>query len=304
MDDIIIIGAGCAGLTAAIYAARAGKRVRVLESEGIGGQIASSPRVENYPGIKEISGMAFSENLYAQAEALGVKTDYGRAVSLIPGEPMTVVTSDGRLQARSVILATGTKHRMLGLEREKELRGRGVSYCAVCDGAFFKNADVAVAGGGSAALQSAEYLSGVCRKVYLIHRRDRFRGEEKLAERVSAKANIELVLNANAVRLTGGDTLAGVVVKDKFSGAERELPVKGFFVAIGQEPGSGAFSDVVKLDEQGYIAAGEDCRTSVPGVFAAGDCRTKSVRQLTTAAADGTVAALAACAWADEHPGE
>ena len=295
MTDIVIIGAGCAGMTAAIYAARAGRSVRLLECEAIGGQIASSPKVENYPAFSEISGMEFSDRLYQQAEALGVQFDFARAESVETGDGFTVVTDSQRLPCRAVILATGTKHRKLNIDGEERLKGRGVSYCAVCDGAFFRGAETAVVGGGSAALQSAEYLSGLCRKVTLIHRRETFRGEEQLARRVKARRNIELCLGCVPVRLCGEERMTGLIVRETAGGQEKEISASGLFIAIGQEPQNERFRGLVRLDEAGYIDAGEDCRTSVPGIFAAGDCRRKTVRQLTTAAADGSVAALAAC---------
>jgi len=299
MTDIIVIGAGCAGLTAAIYAARAGKSVLVLEQEAVGGQIASSPRVENYPGIPAISGLEFSDRLLAQAEALGVELDYVRATGLRPGRAMAVLTEDGEKSCKSVVLAAGAKHRALGLPRERELAGRGVGYCAVCDGAFYKGRDVAVVGGGSAALQSAEYLAAICRSVTLIHRRNEFRGEAALAARAAALPNVRLELESVVTALLGEPELTGVTVKNRASGAEKQLAVAGLFIAAGQTPDTAAFETAVRLDENGYVLASEDCATSAPGVFAAGDCRRKPVRQLTTAAADGAVAALAACAWAD-----
>ena len=294
--DLIIIGAGCAGLTAAIYAARAGKSVLVLEQETVGGQISFSPKVENYPGIASISGAEFSDQLYAQAEALGVELELETVERLLPGTPHRVVTDCGEHTAPAVIVATGVRHRRLGVPGEDALSG--VSYCAVCDGAFYRGKTVAVVGGGSTALQSAELLSGLCRTVHLIHRRNRFRGEVRLAERVRALPNVvphleqtveELLPAADgkavgAVRLSGGET----------------IPVDGVFVCVGQIPGNEPFAGVLDLDEAGYLKAGEDCRTNVPGVFAAGDCRTKAVRQLTTAAADGAVAALAACRYIAE----
>lgn len=302
MVDVIIIGAGCAGLTAAVYAARAGKSVLVLESETIGGQIASSPRVENYPGIRQISGMEFSDNLYEQAISLGVAIELETAQRLErEGLAWKVITEDGGFDGKSVILAAGAKHRTLGIENEERLRGKGVSYCAICDGAFFKGADVAVVGGGSAALQNADYLSGFCKTVFLIHRRDSFRGEPKLVERLKAKTNVRFLLNTVVKRLEGREVLEAVVIGDLVSGQETTLPVKGLFAAVGQVPDSQRFADCVALDERGYIRASEDCKTSADGIFTAGDCRTKDVRQLVTAAADGAVAALAACAWADSQ---
>lgn len=288
--DLIIIGAGCAGLTAAIYAARAGKSVLVLEQETVGGQISFSPRVENYPGIASISGAEFSDNLFSQAEALGVELELEVVERLIPGNPHTVVTDCGEHTAPAVIVATGVRHRMLGVPGEDELSG--VSYCAVCDGAFYKGKTVALVGGGSTALQSAELLSGLCREVHLIHRRSEFRGEARLAERVKALPNVTLHLERTVEKLVpdGSGKAVGAVAL----GGGETVSVDGVFVCVGQIPGNEPFADVLELDQAGYIRAGEDCKTNVPGVFAAGDCRTKAIRQLTTAAADGAVAALGA----------
>ena len=304
--DIVVIGAGIAGMTAAIYAARAGKSVQVLECEGFGGQIASSPQVENYPGIASVSGAALSDAMYSQASALGVQFSFARAAGVQPQpDGGFVVPSDGGdFACRSVVLAAGARHKGLGLPREQELTGRGISYCAVCDGAFYRGKTAAVVGGGSAALQSAEYLCGVCEKVLLIHRRDEFRGEAALARRVTANPNLELMLDSVVTGYLGQDRLTGLTVENKKTGARTQVPVDGVFLCVGQAPGNGPFAPPVELDEAGYVKAGEDCRTSVPGLFAAGDCRAKSVRQLTTAAADGTVAAVAACAWADAHPAQ
>ena len=278
--DVLVVGAGCAGLTAAIYAARAGRSVLVLEQAAVGGQIAYSPRVENYPGIPSVSGAAFADALLEQAEALGVRLELETAERLLPGRPHTVVTDCGSHTAAAVVVAVGAQHRRLGVPGEETLSG--VSYCAVCDGAFYRGRDVAVVGGGSTALESAEFLAGLCRSVRLIHRRDAFRGEPQLAARVLALPNVTAELDG--------------------PGGRRTVPADGVFVCIGQEPGTAAFADVLTLDGAGYVAAGEDCRTNVPGVFAAGDCRAKAVRQLTTAAADGSVAALAAAAACAARP--
>lgn len=293
--DIVIIGAGTAGLTSAIYAARAGKKVLILENESIGGQIATSPKVENYPGFSEISGMEFSDRLYEQASALGVELELDRAEKIIDnGESKTVKTEYGEFSCKAVIIATGVKHRHLGIEAEEKYMGRGVSYCAVCDGAFYKGKDVAVVGGGNSAVQSAIMLSNICNKVYLIHRRDEFRCEKKLSDEVRAIENVELVLNSTVKDLLGDDKLATIVTENK-SGEVKEINAEGLFVLVGQIPENSSFADIINLDESGYIVAGEDCKTNVEGIFAAGDCRTKAIRQLTTAAADGSVSALAAC---------
>ena len=293
--DIVIIGAGTAGLTAAIYAARAGKKVLILENESIGGQIATSPKVENYPGFSEISGMEFSDRLYEQASALGVELELDKAEKITDnGDNKTVKTEYGEFTCKSVIIATGVKHRHLGIEAEEKYMGRGVSYCAVCDGAFYKGKDVAVVGGGNSAVQSAIMLSNICNKVYLIHRRDEFRCEKKLSDEVRAIENIELVLSSTVQDLKGEDKLTTVIIENK-SGETEEISAEGLFVLVGQIPENNAFADLIALDESGYIVAGEDCKTNVEGIFAAGDCRTKAIRQLTTAAADGSVSALAAC---------
>ncbi len=293
--DIVIIGAGCAGLTASIYAARAGKKVLILENEGIGGQIATSPKVENYPGFSSISGMEFSDKLYEQADVLGVSLELDKAEKIIDnGATKTVKTEYGEYTCKAVIIATGVKHRHLGIEAEEKYMGKGVSYCAVCDGAFYKGKAVAVVGGGNSAVQSAIMLSGICEKVYLIHRRDSFRCEQKLSDEVKAIENVELVLDSTVKDLEGEDKLSTVIVENK-SGEQRKLDAQGLFVLVGQIPENSTFADTIKLDESGYIVAGEDCKTNVDGVFAAGDCRTKAIRQLTTAAADGSVAALSAC---------
>ena len=299
MTDIIIVGAGTAGLSAAIYALRAGKSVIVFEQLTYGGQIINTPEVENYPGIKSISGFDFATGLYEQATALGAVIESAQVEAVEDGAVKKVTAGGKVYEAKSVILATGAKNRPLGLDREEELTGSGVSYCATCDGAFYKNRAVAVSGGGNTALEDALFLSNYCSKVYLVHRRDAFRGEAKLADRLKEKENVEFVLNANIVKILGENGVSGVVVKDKISGEEKELAVEGLFIAIGQMPDNQAFSSVVKLDDKGYIIAGEDCETGTAGIYAAGDCRTKTVRQLTTAAADGAVAALAACAYCE-----
>lgn len=294
--DIVIVGAGTAGLSAAIYAVRAGKSVIVLEATTHGGQIVNTPEVENYPGIQKISGFEFANNLYKQAKSLGAEVIYEKVIGIeVNGEEKIVHTTKEDYQAKAVILATGAKNRPLGLEHEKEWIGAGISYCATCDGMFYRGKDVAVAGGGNTALEDAIFLTNYCRKVYLIHRRDAFRGEEKLLQTLKEKPNVEFVLNANITRLIGEDGVDGVEVEDKNTHEKRVLDVMGLFVAIGQMPENSEFINVVDLDKGGYIEAKEDCKTKTKGIFTAGDCRTKKVRQLATAASDGAIAALAAC---------
>ena len=297
MHDIIVIGGGPAGLTAAIYACRAGKTVLVLEKDALGGQITWSPKVENYPAVPSISGTDLGNRMTEQAMELGAEVEIEEVTRIEDlGDVKRVYCEFGaEYEGRAVILATGAKPRTLGVAREEELVGNGVGYCAVCDGAFFKDQIVAVNGGGNSALQDALLLSETCSRVYLIHRRDRFRGEEKLVEALRNRENVEFVLGATVTELLGEEELKGIVVEQ--NGERRWIELNGLFVAIGHEPDNSAFRNVVKLDAGGYVSAGEDCMTGTAGVFVAGDCRSKKIRQVTTAAADGAVAALAACAW-------
>ena len=300
MYDIIIIGGGPAGLTAAVYACRAGKSVLILEKDTLGGQITWSPRVENYPAIPSVSGMDLGNRMAEQAMEQGAEVEIEEVIAIEErGACKHLRCAYGaEFDARAVILATGAKPRMLGIAREEELVGSGVGYCAVCDGAFYQGQAVAVNGGGNSALQDALLLSEICSKVYLIHRRDRFCGEELLVEALREKENVEFVLNASVTELLGENELSGIVVCQ--NGEQRSLEVSGLFVAIGHEPDNSAFAELMDLDHGGYADAGEDCLTKTDGFFVAGDCRSKKVRQVTTAAADGAVAALAACNWLDQ----
>ncbi len=294
--DIIIIGSGTAGLTAAIYGARAGKKVLVLEAKAYGGQIIETAEIENYPGIKNVSGYEFAENLFNQAVDLDVEVVFEPVTKVVlDGDLKKVVTEDNEYKGATVIVASGLKKRKLGVEREEELTGRGVSYCATCDGAFYRNKVTAVNGGGNTAVSEALYLSDICNKVYLIHRRDSFRAEAELVEKLYERDNIELVLNSEITKLSGEELLSGITVVNKESGEENELAVNGLFICIGQLPQNDYLNGLVELDDYGYINAGEDCVTNVRGIFAAGDCRTKNIRQLVTAASDGAVAAVQAC---------
>ena len=296
MYDIGIIGGGTAGMTAAIYGQRAGKKTIIIEGGVFGGQITSSPNVENYPGIASVSGSEFSMNLLDQAVKLGAETAMDQVTGIREEDGVKIIETAGKeYPCRSVILATGVTHRHLGIPNEERLTGAGVSYCATCDGMFFRGRDVAVIGGGSTALQDAEFLSNYCRKVYLIHRRDEFRGEDSIVKRLQGKENVKFILSATVKEIIGDQAVERLIVNSKKSGKEFKLDVSGVFIAVGQIPKNEIFADVVKLDADGFILAAEDCITSRPGIFAAGDCRTKEVRQLTTAAADGAVAALAAC---------
>ena len=295
MFDLIIVGAGTAGLSAAIYGVRAGKSVLVLEGAAYGGQIINTPEIENYPGIKKISGFEFATNLYNQAKELGAEIRFEKVLSVQEKNGhKVVVTKDKEYEAKAVILATGAKNRNLGIEKEQELVGKGVSYCATCDGMFYRGKLVAVNGGGNTAVEDATFLSEYVEKVYVIHRRDSFRADQAEVDRLVAKKNVELVLNSTIKALeSDASGLTGILVVDK-DGKERQIQVDGLFVAIGQAPDNEAFRNEVDLDGKGYISAGEDCSTKTEGIFTAGDCRTKAVRQLATAASDGAVAALAA----------
>lgn len=295
MFDLIIVGAGTAGLSAAIYGVRAGKSVLVLEGGAYGGQIINTPEIENYPGIKKISGFEFATNLYNQAKELGAEIRFEKVLSVQEKNGhKIVVTKDKEYEAKAVILATGAKNRNLGIEKEQELVGKGVSYCATCDGMFYRGKLVAVNGGGNTAVEDATFLSEYVEKVYVIHRRDSFRADKAEVDRLVAKKNVELVLNSTIKALeSDASGLTGILVVDK-DGKERQIQVDGLFVAIGQAPDNEAFRNEVDLDGKGYISAGEDCSTKTAGIFTAGDCRTKAVRQLATAASDGAVAALAA----------
>ncbi len=296
--DIVVVGAGTAGLTAAIYGARAGRSVLVFEGKAAGGQIVNTPDIENFTAIKHISGYDFAQTLSEQAAELGAELAYEQVTGVTPvSGGFEVATTGHPVRAGAVILATGAKNRTLGIAREQDFVGRGVSYCATCDGMFFRNRDVVVNGGGNTAVEDAAFLANICRKVYVVHRRDRFRADERDVERLRAHDNVEFLLDSTVTGIEGEDVLTGVEVTDRVSGSKRLVPASGLFVAIGQVPDNGAFANLVDLDPKGYIVAGEDCTTRTQGVFAAGDCRTKSVRQLVTAAADGAVAATGAAAF-------
>lgn len=300
MYDILIVGGGTAGLTAAIYARRAGKSVLVLEGTAFGGQITSSHLVENYPGIPAVSGMDYADALTGQAKALGAEVKFGKVSDAQKTEAGFLLTAGKRTyEGKALILATGAKHRKLGVDREEELVGRGISYCATCDGAFFKDKNVAVTGGGDSALQAALYLSGICARVTIVHRRGQFRAQQAYVDAARERENIEYAMDSRITKLLGEAALTGVVLADG-AGQETTLLVDGLFVEVGQEPDNGLFAHLAQLDEKGYFAAGEDCATKTSGVFVAGDCRAKGLRQLTTAASDGAVAATAACQWLEK----
>ena len=293
MYDLIIVGAGPAGLTAAIYGRRADKKVLVLEANSYGGQIISALDIENYPAENHISGYDFATKLYNQAKELGSEIIFEKVVDVKDGEYKEVITNKNVYKSKTVILATGSFNRKLGLDKEEEFIGKGISYCATCDGAFFKGKDVAVVGGGNTALQDALYLSDIVNKVYIIHRRDSFRNKEKTIKELKEKDNVIFVYNSNVTKLMGSETLESIEVKDN-NDKVAEIDVNCLFVAIGRIPENRNFSKLIELDELGYAKSGEDCHTKTDGIFVAGDNRVKSLRQLVTATSDGGVAATEA----------
>jgi len=303
MHDIIIIGGGPAGLTAAIYALRAGKTVLVIEKNGFGGQIAFSPKVENIPGTIQISGAEFADSLTEQAMNLGADVELENVVKAEKlGDCFRVTTEDGNVfEGRSLILAVGVKHRMLGLPGEAELIGKGISFCAVCDGAFYAGQEVAMVGGGNSALQEALLLSEVCKKVTIVQNLPFFTGEQRLADALQEKENVEVLFSTLVTGYESKDgNLCAIRVRSEDSGAESVIAVDGAFLAVGLVPENGAFAHLAQLDNRGYFASGEDCATFTEGVFVAGDCRSKSIRQVVTASADGAVAAMAACRYLEQ----
>lgn len=295
MNDLLIIGGGTAGLTAAIYAVRAGIAAMILESTAWGGQIAQTAEVENYPSIPHITGWELANALHMQAEALGAEIRLA-AVNRLTAEAgaFTLETSGGTLQARSVILANGVAHKKLGCPGEEAFSGRGVSWCATCDGAFFRGKDVAVIGGGNSALEEALHLAQLCRSVTIVNRSEQLRAHQALQKRAAQRENIRILAPWLTEAIIGDTQVRALRLLHRHSGSTQTLPVDGVFIAIGMEPRNAFCNGLIATDEQGYFAAGEDCRTNLPGAFVAGDCRAKPLRQLVTAAADGAVAATAA----------
>ncbi len=293
--DIAIVGGGPAGMTAALYAARAGKSVVLFEGEMLGGQILPTPKIENYPALPEVDGYTFADGLTKQITALGVAIVYAAVAKVEKAEGGFALQTSGEVYSSSaVILATGLKHRKLGLDGEDALIGRGISFCATCDGMFFRKKEVAVVGGGNTAVQDALVLAEYCSRVYLIHRRNRLRAEESLAKQMRMRENIEFIGETVIEEVEGEERLQSLTLRNVSTGAVEYLPVAALFEAIGQHPQNAAFADLVDLDGDGYFLTDNECRTSCPGIFAAGDACRKSVRQLTTAVSDGTVAALSA----------
>ena len=304
MYDILIIGGGPAGLTAATYACRAGKSVLVLEKAAFGGQITWSPRVENFPGFVSISGNELGDKLLEQAMEQGAEVELEEITALqqADGAWRAVCDSGAFYEGRAVILATGAKPRMLGIRREEELVGSGVGYCAVCDGAFYKGKAVAVNGGGNSALQDALLLSESCSKVYLIHRRDEFRGAKILQDQVMENPKIEVLYDTVVNEIRGQSQVESLLIYNRKKEESSELPVDGVFIAVGILPNTEKLQNLPAVDEHGYIIAGEDTVTSEPGIFAAGDVRTKQLRQVITAAADGANAITSIQRYLQEHP--
>ncbi len=289
MYDIIIIGSGPAGLAAAIYAQRACLDTIVIEKNGIsGGQVLNTWEVDNYPGFPGISGFELSRQFREHATKLGARFIQDEVVKVeLDGAVKKVICEDAVYEARCVVLATGAHHRTLDVQGEEKLRGAGVSYCATCDGAFFRGKKTAVVGGGDVALEDALFLSRMCEKVYIIHRRETFRGAKQLQKRLSKAKNVEFILSSEVVSIEGSGQVESVKIRSTTTGEEKQLDVDGIFIAIGTEPESELYVGCLELDEQGYIKASENGKTSVPGVFAAGDVRTKKLRQILTAASDG-----------------
>ena len=302
MYDIIIIGSGPAGLTAAIYARRAGKSVLVLEKSAFGGQITFSPKIENYPGYDQISGNELADKMIEHALGLGAEVGFEEVKEIkLNGKTKTVVTDDGEHEAKAVIIATGVKHRMLGIEGETDFIGEGISFCAVCDGAFYANQEVAVIGGGNSALQEAVLLSETSKKVTVVQNLPYMTGEAKLVEVLKAKNNVEFIVSHTVESIISeGGVFKGIVIKNADTGETTPLNCDGMFVAIGLVPSNDAFAPVAKLNQWGYFDSAEDCLTETEGIFVAGDCRSKRIRQITTATADGAIAALAACRYVEE----
>lgn len=300
MYDIVIIGAGPAGLTAAVYGGRAEKSVLVLEKETFGGQVTHSPKIENYPGTLQMSGNEFAEKLVEQALSLGAEIELDEVTAVeTDGKIKKVIGENATYEAKSVIVATGSKHRKLGVTDEEKFVGTGISYCAVCDGAFYKDKEVAVIGGGNTALQEAVMLSELCKKVTLVQNLSFFTGEKKLLNQLEKKDNVEFITSSVVCGLDGENTLSAIKIKNTETNEETTLSVDGIFVAIGQVPENEPFRSVASLDEYGYIVSGEECESGTQGVFVAGDCRTKLVRQIATAVSDGAVAAVNACRYID-----
>lgn len=297
MYDIIVIGGGPAGLTAAIYARRANKTVLVLEKATFGGQITFSPKVENIPGFTEVSGNEFADKMVEQALAQGVEFEFCEALEVKDGAIKNVVTDSGEFEGKAVIIATGAKHRHLGIEKEEDFIGDGISFCAVCDGAFFKDQDVAVIGGGNSALVEALQLSELCKTVYVVQNLDYLTGEAALCKRIDEKNNIKVILSTTVDSIIGNDAFEGININT--NGNISELKLDGMFVAIGLIPQNEAFANVLTLNPYGYADYDENCTGERKGIFVAGDCRSKTIRQVTTAVADGAISALAACKYID-----
>ena len=294
MYDIIIVGAGPAGLTAGIYARRASKKVLILEAITYGGQIINTLDIENYPANPHISGYDFATNLYNQSKDLGAEFVFEKAIDIKDkGDIKEVITSKNTYKAKTIILATGAENRKLKLDNEDELVGKGVSYCASCDGAFYKNKVVAVNGGGNTAIEDAIYLSDIASKVYVIHRRNEFRADDALVKELNRKNNVEYIYNSSVTKLIANDKLESIELTDK-EGNIKKLDVSCIFIAVGRIPENQNFAKIINLDENGYAIASEDCHTNVDGIFVAGDNRIKLLRQLVTATSDGAIAATEA----------
>lgn len=289
MYDCIIVGGGPAGLTAAIYLLRSNKKVIVLEKETIGGQISRTSIIENYPGFKKISGVEFSNNLFEQVLDLGGEIELEEVIRIEDGDIKKVITDENIYESKTIIMATGTRYRLLGLDNEMNLIGSGISFCVNCDAAFFKGKITAVIGGGNTAIINALTLSDICKKVYLIHRRDSFKAELKLINNLKAKDNIEILYNSKIIKINGDDNLESIDVET--NNKVSKIDIDGLFISIGQTPETKVSKDLLQLNNE-FIIGNDDCSTNVSGIFVAGDCRDKKIRQLTTAVNDGTIAAL------------
>lgn len=291
MYDCIIIGGGPAGLTAGIYLARANKKTLIIEKENIGGQIASSPLVQNYPGFVSITGAELANNLYEQVENLNVPIELEEVIKIEDGIIKKVITDYNTYECKSIIIATGAKYRLLGLDNENELIGKGIHFCVSCDGAFYKDKEVAVIGGGNSAVTNAIYLASLCKKVYLIHRKDQFNCEEELKKTLNNLENVETIYNSNVVEIKGDNNLEEIIIKT--DNELSSIKIDGMFVSIGMDAQSELASNILSLNKNNYIITNE-CKTDKEGIFVAGDCREKNVRQLATAINDGAISATLA----------